>query len=42
MEIGYVKVRDQKEFDALEKDKKDTLVEIRKKDQKALYIVILD
>ena len=37
VETGYVKVKNQKEFGALEQDKKDALVETQTKDKKALY-----
>ena len=39
VENGYVDVADQREFDTLNKEKKDMLVDTRKKDQKALYAI---
>ena len=36
VETDYAEVKDQTKFDALEKDKKDALMETKKKDQKAL------
>ncbi|XP_030447657.1 uncharacterized protein LOC115670495 [Syzygium oleosum] len=39
VENGYTDVADAEAFEALRKEEKDSLVEFRKKDQKALYVI---
>ena len=39
VENGYIKVANNEEFNAMRKEEKDSLVESRKKDQKALYAI---